>query len=75
MVDNEMKSKEKKQMSKQMSRQRCKICKSIIFTWGVSGIDSRFMGKKITLNFEDFVMCDKCADMLRAAIKAAKGEV
>lgn len=58
-----------------MSKQRCKICKSTIFTWGVSGIDSRFMGKKITLNFEDFIMCDKCADALRAAIAAAKGEV
>lgn len=57
-----------------MNNQRCKICKNKIVTWGVSGIESRFMGKKITLNFEDFVMCDKCADMLRAAIRAAKGE-
>lgn len=58
-----------------MANQKCKICKNKIPLWGVSGIDSFFMGKKITLNFEDFVMCDKCADMLRAAIMAAKGEI
>lgn len=58
-----------------MANQKCKICKNKILMWGVSGIDSGFMGKKITLNFEDFVMCDKCADMLRAAIRAAKGGV
>lgn len=50
---------------------RCKVCKNKIFTWGVSGIEAFFLKRKISLTFEDFVMCDGCADKLRKVIKSS----
>lgn len=50
---------------------RCKVCKNKIFTWGVSGIEAFFLKRKISLTFDDFVTCDKCADELRKVIKSS----
>lgn len=59
------------QSCKKQKSVRCKFCKKEMppYVFSVSGIQTFFMGKKISLSFDDFLTCDDCADKLRAAIK------